>query len=64
MRYLVKHATYRWTVGLLGFTARLVLIQKNPKGNIFITEQCFVCPNCKNRNKAVTFGCLIDMGIA
>ena len=34
--------------GVLGFTAK-----KNPK-----------CPNCLSSNKTVTFGCLIDMGIA
>ena len=26
-------------------------------------EQCFVCPNCTSSNKAVTFGCTIDIEV-
>ena len=39
-------------------------LQKISKQIYLYIEQCFVCTNCTNRNKTVTFGCLIDMGVA
>ena len=49
--------------GVLGFIAPLVLVWKTFQIYLYI-QQCLLCPNCTSSNKTVTFGYLIDMGIA
>ena len=48
---------------VLGFIAPLILIWKTFQIYLYI-EQCFLYPNWTSSNKTVTFGYLIDMGIA
>ena len=65
MRYLFKHAIYRWTVWSIGiYRTTNFNLQKIPKKIYVHTEQRFACPVSTSSNKEVTFGCLINVGVA
>ena len=51
--------------GVLGFTTPLILISKTFQSKyIYTLNKRFACPIRTSSNKAVTFACLIDVGVA
>ena len=51
-----------WSIGVYRTTH--FNLQKIPKKIYLYTEQRFLCPVSTSSNKEVTFGCLIDVGVA